>query len=623
MATYTKSVTVTQYAAAGWTYINFDAITPAAGETFVRWKAEEMPPSGQIELRDLHWNPRTWGNWYTDRSQINCSADFSAPKIQARLNTPSGTGILNTTYTLTLEFEQSTFNVTVTAGTGGTATTNKATAQPGETVTITCSPTAGYSANVPTATGITFTSAGTNIWTFTMPAADVAVSCTFSKIAYTISVAAYPAGAGTITIAASAYAGDEVTISQTPATDYYFQGWDSSPQVTISAGKFTMPTANVVLVAYYLKRSKCTLSSANLTGGGSVTINITPGDLNYSHKYNLSFGTGMETGLVTVPAGVTNITIQIPESWSNQIPNAASKSSGTLTLETYTGNQKIADYVVSGLTYNVPANAVPTVGTITTSIARTIGGISYANVGDYYIQNKSGVRTQASAAGALSSTIASIEVSLSGYTDNDHKTTVSSSSVDYTSGLLSISGTCTITVKATDSRGRIGTGTATITVQPYNRPGGTLTVKRVDANGDDDLYGNYADYALTKSYTQIGSNTLTWSITSQGSTENSPADSGHLLPSSRQTFSGTQEYMIALTLTDSFNETTQIQVVLPTAQFMIYVNEDGDRIAFMKAANGSLSKNGKDAVIEFSGNAQIYIGSTTLEQYILNIVNGN
>lgn len=623
MSTYTKSVTVTQYASAGWTNIVFDAVTPGAGESFVRWKAEEMPPSYQIELRDVNYNPRSWRSWYTDRSLIDCSSGFSRPRIQARLNTPSGTGILNTTYTLTLEFEQSTFNVTVTDGTGGTATTNKATAQPGETVTITCSPTAGYTADTPTATGITFTSAGTNIWTFTMPAADVAVSCTFSKIAYTISAAAYPAGAGTITIAASANAGDEVTISQTPATDYYFQGWDSSPQVTISAGKFTMPAANVVLVGYYLKRSKCTLSSANLTGGGSVTINIIPGDLNYWHKYNLSFGTGMETGLVTVPAGVTNVTIQIPESWSNQIPNAASKSDGTLTLETYTGDQGIADYVVSGLTYNVPASAIPNVGTITTSIARTIGGTTYANVGDYYIQNKSGVRTQASSTGALSSTIASIEVTLSGYTDNDHKTTVSSSSVDYTSGLLSISGTCIITVKATDSRGRTGTRTATITVQPYNRPGGTLTVKRVDANGDEDIFGNYADYELTKSYTQIGSNALTWSITSQGSTENSPADSGHLLPSSRQTFSVTQEYMIALTLTDSFSETTQIQVVLPTAQFMIYVNEDGDRIAFMKAANGTLSKNGKDAIIEFSGNAQIYIGSTTLEQYILNIVNGN
>ena len=93
MATYTRTKTVTQYASAGWTYISFDAITPAAGETFVRWKAEETPGSGQMELRDLHWDPRLWGYWYTDRSQINCAGDFSAPKIQARLNASSG--ILN------------------------------------------------------------------------------------------------------------------------------------------------------------------------------------------------------------------------------------------------------------------------------------------------------------------------------------------------------------------------------------------------------------------------------------------------------------------------------------------------------------------------------------------------
>lgn len=620
--TYTKSVTVTQYASAGWTYINFDAITPAAGETFVRWKAEETPPAGQIELRDLQWNPRTWGNWYTDRSQINCSADFSHPKIQARLNTPSGTGILNTTYTLTLEFEQTSHNVTVTAGTGGTAVTSKASAQAGETVTITCSPTAGYAANTPTATGITFTAAGTNVWTFAMPAADVAVSCTFSKIAYTITTVVSPTGAGTITAPATAYAGDEVTLSQTPATDYILAAWDSSPQVTIQNSKFTMPAGNITIVAYYLKRSTCTLSSNTLVGGGTVQMNITPGDFSYWHKYKITFDTGIESDLATVPAGTTNVTIQIPENWSNNIPNATTKSGVVLTLETYSGTTGIASYELTGLTYEVPASAVPTVSAVTTSIARTIGGITYQNIGDYYVQNKCGVRAQASASGALSSTIASMEVTMSGYTDNDHKTTVSAASVDFTSGLLSNAGACTITVKATDSRGRTATATATITVQPYNRPGGTLIVKRVDANGDEDLFGTYADYELTKSYTQIGSNTLTWSLTSQGSTENSPADSGHLLPSSRQTFAQTTEYLIKLTLTDSFNETTEIQVMLPTAQFMIYVDKDGERMAFMKASNNNLSKNGKDAVIEFSGNAQIYIGTKTLEQFIQDVVNG-
>ena len=622
MATYTKSVTKTQYASEGWTYINFDAITPAAGEEFVRWKAEQSSGSGQIELRDLNWTPRTWGSWYTEPSQINCSSGFSAPKIQARFNASSGT--LNVTYTLTLEFTQTTFTITVTAGTGGTAVTSKATAQAGETVTITCSPAAGYSADTPTATGITFAGSGTNIWTFTMPAADTAVSCTFTKIDYTVTGIANPAGAGTISISPStANYGDTVTISQTPGSEYVFDGWIINPPAQISGGQFTMPAQNVTLTANYKKKSTCTLSTSSMTGGSNVILNITPGNLSYSHKYKLSFGTNMETAEVSVAAGVTSVTIQVPESWSQQIPNAATKTGGTLVLSAYDGTTLVATYTVSGLTYNVPASAVPEIGTITTSIITTVGGQSYFSPGAYYVQNKSAVRTQASATGALGSTVASMEVILGGYSDNDHKTTVSAASVDYTSGLLSNAGTCTITVRATDSRGRTGMKTAMITVQPYNRPAGSLRVWRVDANGDDDPMGSYADYELTKSYTQIGTNALTWSITSQGSTASSPADTGHLLPGSRQTFADTTEYTITLTLTDSFSETVQIQVKLPTAQFMIFVNANGDRIAFMKAANENLSKNGKNGTIEFSDNHQIYIGSVTLEQYILNVVNGN
>ena len=45
-------------------------------------------------------------------------------------------------------------------------------------------------------------------------------------------------------------------------------------------------------------------------------------------------------------------------------------------------------------------------------------------------------------------------------------------------------------------------------------------------------------------------------------------------------------------------------------------------MAFMKATNENLSKNGKDGTIEFSANHQIYIGTTTLEDYIRGVING-
>ena len=40
----------------------------------------------------------------------------------------------------------------------------------------------------------------------------------------------------------------------------------------------------------------------------------------------------------------------------------------------------------------------------------------------------------------------------------------------------------------------------------------------------------------------------------------------------------------------------------------------------MKATNNSLSKNGKDTVMEFSGDAQIYIGAEMLEAFVKRVI---
>ena len=567
-----------------------------------------------------------------DTVTITCS-----PSTGYKANTPTASGITFTSagtnkwsftmpaagVTVSCTFSKIAYTVSKSDGTGGSSSLSKTSANYGDTITVTCSPSTGYKANTPTASGITFTSAGTNKWTFTMPAAAVTVSCTFSKISYTISKAASPAAGGTVTVGAtSATMGQEVTVSQTPASGYYFNGWTITPNsVTISNGKFTMPAGNVSITANYLKRSTATLSSASMTGGGTVTLNISPDKTSYSHKYNLSFGTGMATGLVNVAAGTNSVTINIPLNWSAQITSATSNTGGTLTLETYNGNTKIGTYTISSLTYNVPASVVPSIGTITTSIVRTIGGTTYANIGNYYVQNKSGVRVQCSASGAQSSSISSLEVTMSGYTAAAYKKTVSAASMDFTSGLLTNSGSCTITVKATDSRGRTATKTASITVQAYTRPSGSLRVWRVDNSGNTDPLGTYAKYQKTSTYTAVGSNSLTVTLTGGDGSATNPADTGNILPNSRKTFSQTSEYTISLTLTDAF-ETVTIQVTLPTAQFMIFVNANGDRIGFMKATNESLSKNGKDGTIEFSGNHQIYIGNTTLENYIRGVING-
>ena len=354
------------------------------------------------------------------------------------------------------------------------------------------------------------------------------------------------------------------------------------------------------------------MSSASLTGGSTVRLTISPDKSAYSHKYRLYFASGMDTGWVNVAAGTTAVDISIPSNWSNQIPNDTSKSGGWLQVDTYSGSTNIGSYTISSLTFYVPSSAVPSIGTITNSIVRG----TFANVGDYYVQNKSYVRTQTTASGAAGSSISSLKVQIGGYSGSNYAKTVSAASIDFTSGLLTIAGSTTITVTATDSRGRTATKTATITVTAYAKPSGSLNVGRVDAQGNPDTMGAYATYTLTANYTQVGSNTLTKTLKSQNTTASNPANSGDILPGTgnRQTFSLTQEYTIELTLADAF-ETVTITAKLPSGQYILYVDSTGTHLGFMKAATKTTPA-GKSGTIEFPSNFQIYIGDTTLEDYI-------
>jgi len=534
-----------------------------------------------------------------------------------------------------VEINYSSLNYTVAlaiaAPGGGNITASATSVQAGSTVTLYPSPNTGYQVSSLTAVKQGGGSVTITNNQFTMPSENVSVTVAFSKINYAITKVVNPTGAGAITAPATANYGDTVSVSASANSGYKFKNWSSSPAVTISNGAFTMPASAVTLTANYMTRSTAALNTLSLTGGGTAVLTITQEKSTYCHSYQLSFGTGMQTQVITLAADVTSVTIDIPASWSSEIPNSATKTGGTLTVwtyedNTYSGGSIIGSYQITGLTYNVPASAVPTVGAVTASVARTIGSTTFANVGDVFVQNKCGVRIQASPAGASGSTITSIAVSISGYTGTDYNKTVSASSLDVTSGILNIAGTTEITVTATDSRGRTGTETVQITVLAYNSPAGSLEVWRVDSNGDPDDLGEYAKFSCSYSWSAVGSNSLTAELESDSgntySVTSTPITGANILPGSgnREQFGTQAEHIITLTLEDSF-ETTVITAKLPSAKYIIYVDEGGDKLAIMKAATHSIPA-GKTSVIEFSADSEIYIGNETLAEYIARIVQG-
>ena len=178
----------------------------------------------------------------------------------------------------------------------GTVTSDKDKASYQETVILTVNPAAGYEVatlNVTwieggTQNAIPATFAGNGMYTFKMPAHDVTIMATFTKKPYNITVDDGIEN-GSVTVPATAYFGDQVTVTATPNVGYevaslkatwYEYGTSETSVDLIPAGNgsytFEMPAYNVTIEATFTKK-----------------------------PYNITVAEGIEHGSVEVPATAT------------------------------------------------------------------------------------------------------------------------------------------------------------------------------------------------------------------------------------------------------------------------------------------------------------------------------
>ena len=181
-----------------------------------------------------------------------------------------------------IQLIETTFSISTSAGTGGSLSANYSSAAAGTVVTLTPSPSTGYQLSSYTKSPSSLSISNNK---FTMPSQNVSITANFSKINYSISKAASPSGGGTVTAPSTATYGATVTLSQTPATGYRFIGWSTSPALTISNNKFTMPAGNVTITARYEKLSYAITKSVNPAGSGTVTA---PSTATYGDTVTLS-----------------------------------------------------------------------------------------------------------------------------------------------------------------------------------------------------------------------------------------------------------------------------------------------------------------------------------------------
>ena len=265
--------------------------------------------------------------------------------------------------TVTANFIHNEYTLLVTASpSGGGTTTGSGTKYYNDSCSISATTSTGYRfIGWTTSSGGTIADASSASTTYTMPNGAATVVANFEKIEYTITTSVDPEGSGTITVSPSpATYGDTITLTQAPIGSHAFDGYTSVPSLVITDGQFTMPAENVSITGHYhVTKSTCTLDSASYTGGDTATLTIQIASSSFTHRYKLDFGNGIDTGWVTLEAGIDTENIYIPVAWCLRTGGETIINNGSLTLETYDGDSLLGAHIIDNLSYYVLDGTIP------------------------------------------------------------------------------------------------------------------------------------------------------------------------------------------------------------------------------------------------------------------------
>ncbi|GHT42201.1 hypothetical protein AGMMS49965_13260 [Bacteroidia bacterium] len=167
---------------------------------------------------------------------------------------------------------------------GGTFNISAETAHYSEQVELIPFPATGYKLISFSTTGGTISYNETDGYFLTMPNSDVTVTANFEKIKYGIDKEIDPANGGSFSAPATATYGEQVTLTPTPATGYYFSHF-STTGGTLDGNTLTMPASDVTVTAHFDWIYHNISKVSNPADGG--TFNISAETAHYSEQVEL------------------------------------------------------------------------------------------------------------------------------------------------------------------------------------------------------------------------------------------------------------------------------------------------------------------------------------------------
>lgn len=304
------------------------------------------------------------------------------------------------------------------------------------------------------------------------------------RFAFTTDPTAYAAanwntqGNGVITRISGGYAYEgSASVLLLPGLTYYLFIWPD----TSTFGWVRWYTADGYSTLETTGGAYSSLAVPSGTLGSAMTLKVTRYDTTFSHRVTYSFG--KETGLIYTGKD-ESFSWTPPLSLASQIP-AASSANAVYSITTLDGNgNQVGTPQTVTASLAVPASVVPTV-TFTWE-----DSTGKASVFGDPVQNVSALRVTPTAAGAYGSTITATAVKLNG--------------ANYSGGIVTASGSLTLSVTVTDSRGRTATAAQTVNVIAYQAPQLTLSASRCTQDGTLDDEGEYALITVTGSLALIG-----------------------------------------------------------------------------------------------------------------------
>lgn len=355
----------------------------------------------------------------------------------------------------------------------------------------------------------------------------------------------------------------------------------------------TLTTSNSITLTTISRLSS--LSVGNGTLGIAQTLTISEPTSSNNHK--ITYTCGSIEGYILGSASATSTSNSVR--WTPPVSLAAQNTKGTsvaatITLYTYNGNGAYVGSKSYSITLAIPASVKPT---LTIDVSDPTG---YKDTYGNYVQGKSKIKVIPTATIAQGASIVEYEYVIGG-------TQYKGDTVE--TSAISQSGSITVKVKATDTRGRYAEVEQIVTVLAYSAPSLEITrVERTDAVGEPKKDGTYLTVYFNASIISLSSlNKATLKVKKKKKTDTSwipevtivSEVSDYSVTGGKYTFIAdpASSYDVMMTLSDSFNVPVQRTATGSSCTKVFSVFSEGKGFAVGKVAE-------KENTFEVGWNAQ-------------------